>query len=868
MDVFNFLLASFPLFAMSILIRHYVQKWVAEDTDRGFHIIGGILQIGTWWIYAVGFIYTILRKKIPYIPTPKNDNDPLPLRFNIPNVLIAVISLGAILYGLKYDYNPYTLFMVVLASMQIFFMVFILFISGYTNDTSLASDLATRLRQHTWLIEKSHGFLRKYSLSLSFLLIVAFIIGYSQQQKLPGFLPDPPPGLQVFYRGLYLPNSEKVGDTSHTLLSSLSDSKNVAIVASDLPWGEGEKNMLDLTFLNKVYARNAIPLLNLQLWQKDSSTGASKDNAALERIVKGKYDAQINSFAAQVVALGRPLFLFFDASAVMNKYSLFAGADSRPAQFVAAWKYVHGLFDKAGAHKIIWVWKAGNATDAVDCFPGNAYADWIAVDVPQNLQQPGNANSLDGFYRPYHQLQLFKSGLPVMLLHANPTATGNPQWWSEAWKSIDTAFTEIKSVIANLPPTGSAELEKVAVPANDAVWLGSPKPAVPLPILQQNVEPVKAVLKKYLFPRHIKSVGYNKGYYWFRNRHTVNQRVLQADVTEMKQLGINTVERTMPGFYDDNLEKVLEVNGMNLIPCFKILATTAVVTDQQQMREQQEKIIRFVKKHLTKKNIIAWNVGDDVLGILSTQAFLPDYFYYQQKYIAWLKGVCQQIRTIDSMRPIIMNLNWDENGRKRFRFYKEQVPEINTFMLVADAKYKAGLTEPLEEGMTWGKVDLPLWPLLPVIQKSATIPEWQDIENVNFVNLNGLMDMQGRRKQWYNMVKNSWANAGHSTLVIPELKILKHARLATEGSILTYQVIEKKDNVWKLYKDNVPGLRFEWYLVRTDQYANTMFIKKAGEGPGLPLTIPPDPQYYKLVLEVVKGNDVEMLTTTLNTPLE
>ena len=76
---------------MTVLIRHYVQKWVAEETERGFHIVGGILQIGAWWVHSIGFIYTLFRKKVPYIPTPKNDSDPLPLTLNIPNIFIAVV---------------------------------------------------------------------------------------------------------------------------------------------------------------------------------------------------------------------------------------------------------------------------------------------------------------------------------------------------------------------------------------------------------------------------------------------------------------------------------------------------------------------------------------------------------------------------------------------------------------------------------------------------------------------------------------------------------------------------------------------------------------------------------------------------------
>jgi hypothetical protein len=146
------------------------------------------------------------------------------------------------------------------------------------------------------------------------------------------------------------------------------------------------------------------------------------------------------------------------------------------------------------------------------------------------------------------------------------------------------------------------------------------------------------------------------------------------------------------------------------------------------------------------------------------------------------------------------------------------------------------------------------------------LPAWQDLENVNYISLNGLLDMEGRKKQWYNIVSSTWANTPNLNPPIPEIKILKPSKLAYEGNVLIYQVIIKEGDYWKLYTET-PGLSFEWHLVRTDQYGNTMFIKKVGVGPSLEFTIPKDPQYYKLTFEALKGDDAKMLTITLNTPL-
>jgi cellulose synthase/poly-beta-1,6-N-acetylglucosamine synthase-like glycosyltransferase len=869
MDIVSFLLAAFPMFSMGILIRHYVQKWVAEESDRGFHLVGGILQIGTWWIHSVGFIYTILRKKVPYIPTPKNDNDPLPLILNLPNILVAVISLIAIFYGLWYDYTPYTAFMVILASMQIFFMVFILSISGYTTDTSKASSIAMKLRQNTWLIKKSHGFLRKFSLPLSFLVIITFVFFYNNQQQLPTFLPKSMSGLNVFYPGLYLQTA--VGnDRMNSPVFSISDErKDISIIAYDLPWGQGEKNVLDTLLLQKMYSHNTVPMLVWNLWQKDSISTASADTAVLEQIMQGKYDAPIIQLAVQLAAINKPVFLQCGNQSVQNKLPLFAQQNAKHANFIAAWQYVHRLFDKSGADKIIWIWNPIDIASAVHFFPGKQYVDWLSIDIssPSIKDEAARKFSFDSLYRPDHLLPIFKSGLPIMVTNKQGYAPQSVKWWVTTWNNIDTSFSEIKCLIAG---SGASTANKQLIVSALKITLAD-APDLSIPLLPKSLKlpAVGAITGVNKLPVVLKSIVYDKGFYWFRNRHTMGQKTLEADVAAIKEIGINTIERTMPGFYDIKLGEILVKNQMNLIPRFWLLATPEVVADDRQLQQQKEKILSVVKANLNKKNIIAWSLGEDVLFSLDNQLYKPAYFYYQQKYVAWLADVTREIRLLDTYRPIIMDLQWDEKGRTRFQYYKQHVPLINQYMLVADVKYKQGLAEPLEDGMAWGRVAVELWPLVPAIRQSGTIPAWQDIENTDFVTINGLLDLSGRKKEWYRDVKRFWGGTPTDPSPIPEIRILKPASYTNENTELLYHVMYRQNkSLWRIYQDGVKGINFEWYLVRTDQYGNTMFIKKVGEGATIALTMPKDPQYYQLYVEAIVGRDVKMASSTLNTPLE
>jgi hypothetical protein len=864
MDVIAFLLASFPMFAMSVLVRHYVQKWVAEENERGFHIVGGILQIGAWWVHSIGFVYTLLRKKVPYIPTPKNDNDPLPLILNVPNIVIAMVSLGAIVYGFTNNYNPYTLFMAVLASMQVFFMIFIFSISGYTQKDSKVSNIAMKIRKNTWLIVRAHGFLRKYSVVLAMAVVLLFIFGYRKMQELPTFLPKPLPELEVFYRGVFQPGQQSGLSTVSTLFNQ---NNKPAIVAFSLDSGDSSQTALPADSLQLVYKNNALPLFTWRPFAHNNSISVVDDNLMLQ-ITAGKYDASILAFAQQLAALNKPVFLTLSfektGNDTLNRL--------QPMHFIAAWQYIHEAFYKAGADKTVWVWNHWDAKTIDDYFPGKKYVDWLGVKIFDSNPLTNDTDK-QGFYtqyHPYHRQPLFKAGLPVMITRAGTLAENKKRWWSVAQDNIDSTFKEIHAVVAvndvngylktNLPFTTEAAMDifdKLPNSNFEKDISSSPLPA-----------PVKPA-KKHLLPDTLRGVVYDKGYFWFRNRHTLTRNTIETDIIDIKNIGANTVERTLPGFFDDIIDKMLRKYQLNQVGRFTNHISTEDLDNPDKMEQEKQRILAVLKANLGRTNIIAWNLGDDVLYNLENQTYQPGGFYYRNKYVSWLADLCTAIRQMDPVRPIITDLNWDAGGEKRLQFYQKHVPQIDKYMRIASAKYKAGLKIPLTEGSAWGKVPVELWDSIPSIKTAGFVPAWQDIENTDYITLNGLRDLEGRDKQYYRKVINTWTNNKVSPSPVPDIKILRPAKTTRVHTSLTYHIMFRQDSTqWKLYNNQFNDLHFEWYLVRIDQYNHTMFIKKAGEGSSITLPIPGEPQYYELYVEAVRGKDVKVARSTLNTPLE
>jgi len=141
--------------------------------------------------------------------------------------------------------------------------------------------------------------------------------------------------------------------------------RKLAIDHTFVPWGDsiGWQPAWDLS-------QGRIPLISF------GSDGDTRE------VASGRSDAYLRSLADEVRALGHPVLLryAYEMDGDANAGWVHSGRD-----YVAAWRHVHNLFEKAGA-KAAWVW-APNAS-AFDqpskverYWPGDAYVDWIGADA-------------------------------------------------------------------------------------------------------------------------------------------------------------------------------------------------------------------------------------------------------------------------------------------------------------------------------------------------------------------------------------------------------------------------------------------------------------------------------------------------------
>jgi cellulose synthase (UDP-forming) len=183
----EFLLMFSPFLCISMCIRLFAQRWYHEKNEKGFHLFGGILRTGTWWVFSLGLLYAILRIKVPYIPTPKDDKPKNNFLLSMPNILMIGMGIGAIIYsqsiyGHLYD-NAYVQVMAVFALTNVAILSSIVligqerFLEWCRRRLLHASLLQPVLMPLRFLIWRTrHGFYDSIRYMAFAMVILAFIV--------------------------------------------------------------------------------------------------------------------------------------------------------------------------------------------------------------------------------------------------------------------------------------------------------------------------------------------------------------------------------------------------------------------------------------------------------------------------------------------------------------------------------------------------------------------------------------------------------------------------------------------------------------------------------------------------------------------
>ncbi|MGI8622230.1 MAG: glycosyl hydrolase, partial [Solirubrobacteraceae bacterium] len=152
----------------------------------------------------------------------------------------------------------------------------------------------------------------------------------------------------------------------------------------------GRDRYLDKTWARQVHRAGAAPMSTWEPWRKPpgSVTDSNQHPGLLRDIARGRYDPYLRRWARDAAAFRHPMIMRFMHEMNGSWYPWrAAGNGNTPADFKAAFRHVHRVFDRHGATNVSWVFSidtlaGGPPTSKAELdtyYPGDRYVDWIGL---------------------------------------------------------------------------------------------------------------------------------------------------------------------------------------------------------------------------------------------------------------------------------------------------------------------------------------------------------------------------------------------------------------------------------------------------------------------------------------------------------
>jgi cellulose synthase (UDP-forming) len=429
LDLMVFATAFLPLFATTLLIRQYAQRWLIEKHEAGFHLFGGILSSGTWWVYILGLIYTIFRVEVPYLPTPKQDRMRNNFLLCLPNILMILLTLSAVGYSI-YHYgrfalgNFYSQLMIGFALLNTLILtinvgigqeVVLAAVKKWVQQQTFPRSGMRIFRLAAWYARHGiYGWLRISAIPLAVfvLLLTTGLIAYDQRKRSDEITNDIQHATtQSFYYGL-LPSESTQGDTAvgadlkriflpdmviapqHLAWSTSEQMAVTPVVLPDTNWTIDSSQTDSLTtglpgkdssrkFITAPawsVASNQLPLLYLEPSLPETETAQHLEHW-LQALKKGKRDTVLIDFFNEIKRYRRPVLLSFAPG--FDDTTRRWGTDNEKllSLYRQAWQYVVRFSHERNVNNVTWVWCPAEPSTVISYYPGTAYIDWIGIDV-------------------------------------------------------------------------------------------------------------------------------------------------------------------------------------------------------------------------------------------------------------------------------------------------------------------------------------------------------------------------------------------------------------------------------------------------------------------------------------------------------
>ncbi len=688
-NLLEFLSMYLPVVVIATVIRQRTQQWAIEKSEYGAHLIGGLLGAGCWWVFLQGMFCAIFRIKLPYIPTPKENEAHDSWGLAAPNLITSAVSIGAVIYGLSRDWTPYSWMM---AAFALWNAAQLTWVAALGQQRTLQR-LQYFFVQHDWVallflpLEKARfymqnavlHFMREHSVLAAALAVLA-AVGLHVKLKTNTWQPEAAPEFKDtggFYVGVRFAEAERgIMPASFDQTAQALGLKNgMGIFPFMQEWAPLETTPFPRELLRAARVKGAVPLLR---WEPRSSTfPALAQDATLRSnrrvftaVLNGSFDAYLLAYAEKMRDFGDPVLICLapDADSPAQPWH---GADTGE-DFVEAWDYITALFNSVGATNVGWVWQPSSTKAFATHFPTKSNVDWIGVSILHRGTLGGNRwRRFADLYEPFRR-KAEPLKLPVLLTDFGTTGSGGDPvgWLRTALAGIRAEFPEIRGLV--LPRSGSwyaaqdaestrAIAEGLAEPEfappasiqpRAQLWAERSRTPVRSPAIRGSVGNYE--LRVDGAPFYVRGVAYNPGHDWRDGFMPLTRRELEADLDRLRATGANTIRRYGSGWYDRNILRVASEKQLKVLFGFWFEQQLDYLTDDRKRAAYTAQVERTVRADRDERAILGWSLGNEVWGLLKHRYAQPYLTEVRHAHIDFVEDLAQRVHAIDPQRPVFV----------------------------------------------------------------------------------------------------------------------------------------------------------------------------------------------------------------------
>ena len=650
LDVFEFFMFYTQLFFISQVIRFYHQKWYFEEHEKGTSILGGILFKSTWWATLLGFLYALINKNVPYIPTPKDNRLETPWKLMIPNFLIIGLSLFAIVYGLVHDFTPFSLFMSFLAFLNILILSFaslmamqkqIVFFHNLFRGTFVSKNSSTRrfafkVKHYAYnLFHKNFMVV----LSLLFVLLVNMTISIKGSSKIKYYLTSDYISSKI---------SSILGEKDVSiykknygqLYAGIEYEKGLEFCKTQVSFIKSEfylnrNNDISLTpFLDSCYSNNILPFLSL-----------SVDTIRILSDVKNSNILTLKHIYEDVKSKYLPIIIMFDRNLTIM-------SDEAYASFYAQ---SYQMADSMAINSLItWIWHSNDIDGdyGLSYFTKNKF-DWIDWVYSENE----SALSFDDTFYGQERTGINK---PLLVNSSNIKEINRKNFEGDKYK---------RNIVGILGVQQNSNYQ----------LLYNLKAVFKKPV---NIDVNRLCLSEY-----VKGVTYNPGKGRGNSEKlplTVSK--LRKDFNQIRNMNCNTIRRFSNSIYDYNLLKVAKEFDLDILYGFWFSSVTDYYRDSLTLKKQKSEVIHKVREYVNDTSIVSWGLGNETWGYLDAFYGQPYLSVVRNSYLRFINDIVNEIKTIDQVRPVFSSEMQYSASMYAFPIY---VPQID--FLGVNSYYKENI---------------------------------------------------------------------------------------------------------------------------------------------------------------------------------